>query len=328
MRIGLIGAGAVAPFHAAAARDLPGLELTAVCDLVPETAAVVAAQAGAATYTDHRAMLDSGPVDAVIVNTPHALHRPMVEDAAARGLHVLVEKPMAPTVADCDAMIDACVRAGVTLVVGHIQHFMDDKRALADVVAAGELGPVRAVHDLRGTDYRPGSRPAWFLTRAIAGGGVLMNLGAHCLDRTVWLGGGPATSVGAATVRRFGVEVETDALVTLLLASGVTASVNIVSGLPELDQLTVVCERGTLVADARRGAYASVDGTLRMLVALDPDEVALTAAFRRQLAAFAATVDGAPPPVTTAHARHVVALVTTAYEAATHGATLPVGDAR
>jgi predicted dehydrogenase len=150
-----------------------------------------------------------------------------------------------------------------------------------------------------------------------------MNLGAHSLDRTVWLGGGPATRIGATTLKRFGVDVETDALVSLHLSSGVAASVNVVSGLPELDRLTVVCDRGTLVADARTGAYASVDGTTTTLVTLGPDTLAT--AFRRQLADFAGAVDGAEPAVSTAHARHVIELVTTAYRAAASGDVLAVG---
>ena len=126
MRIGLIGAGAVAPFHARAAELISDVRLSAVCDLDRATAERAATDSQAAVFTDYRTLLDSDTVDAVIVNTPHGLHHQMVLDAAERGLHVLVEKPLATTVADCDEMVRACATAGVTMVVGHIQHFLPD----------------------------------------------------------------------------------------------------------------------------------------------------------------------------------------------------------
>jgi predicted dehydrogenase len=146
----------------------------------------------------------------VIVNTPHALHLPMALDAAHRGLHVLVEKPMATTVADCDTMLAACAAAGVTLAIGHIQHFFPDKVTAHELVASGELGDVVLVRDHRSTDYRPGTRPDWFFSPEVAGGGALMNIGGHCLDRTLWFGGGRAVELSASTAHRFGSPVETD----------------------------------------------------------------------------------------------------------------------
>lgn len=316
MRIGLIGAGAVASLHAAAADLLPDLCLTAVCDLVDDAAAAVAEPYGAATFGDHVRLMESGLVDAVIVNTPHGLHREMVEDAAARGLHVLVEKPMATTIEDCDAMIAACDAAGVVLSVGHIQHFMEEKLAVARVLASGELGQVRAVQDVRGTDYRPGTRSAWFFSPQMAGGGALMNIGAHCLDRSVWLGQAPAVSISASTVSRFGVPVETDGFIHLGLANGASVSVSVLSGIQE-DKVTVVCERGILVADAVRGALLRVDGQVTTLVERKAD--AIETAFRRQLADFVTTLEGGAAAVGTEHARHIVELVTTAYRSASDG---------
>ena len=317
MRIGLIGAGAVAPFHARAAGLIPGVRLTAVCDLSRAAAARVAAAADATVFTDHRALLESGSVDAVIVNTPHALHRQMVVDAAVRGLHVLVEKPLATTVADCDAMVQACRAAGVTLTVGHIQHFLPDKRAVAAVLERGELGAVRLIHDCRSTDYRPGTRSPWFFSLSVAGGGALMNVGAHCLDRSVWLSGTPALTVSATTVARFDVEVETDALVNLRHAHTST-SISVLSDVPHpVDEVSVICERGVLVADPRRGAYLRRDGRTKTLSEPAPDDI--SDAFHRQLADFVATVAGRPPEVTLAHSRHVVELVLAAYRSSWEG---------
>lgn len=327
MRIGLIGAGAVADLHAEAADRIAGTRLTAVCDLAESAARRVAEPYGASTFTDYRAMFSSGAIDAVVVNTPHALHCAMVVDAAAHGLHVLVEKPMATTLADCDAMADACVRADVTLTVGHIQHFLPDKRAVEAVIASGELGAPVAVHDYRSTDYRPGTRSPWFFSRELAGGGALMNIGAHCLDRTVWLSGSTAVRLSAATSQRFGAPVETDGTIALTLAGGMPATVSVISDTPrKVDELTVVCERGTVVADPRVGAFVRTEGRTRQLHAPGPSDI--PDAFVAQLADFAAAVGGAEPRVPLRHGRHVVELVLAAYASAAAGAPVDLEPAR
>lgn len=321
MRIGIIGAGAVAELHAVAAERL-GIRLGAVCDLREEAARAVAGPRAAEVHTDYRPLLEAGTVDAVIVNTPHALHRQMVLDAAAAGVHVLVEKPMATTLEDCLEMEAACRAAGVALVVGLIQHFLPEKAALRRALDDGALGQVLAVHDQRSTDYRPGSRSAWFFDRSISGGGAFMNIGSHCLDRSVWLGGAPATSLRASTLHRFGAPVETDGRISLTLANGVDVGIGIVSDCPNhIDQLLVVCERGTLLADPRRGAFARIDGRTSVLHTHGAGDI--QDGFTAQLADFAAAAAGAEPAVPTAHARHIVELVLASYRSAESGE--PVG---
>lgn len=168
MRIGLIGAGAVADFHVAAARAIDGASITAVCDIDEKAAERAAATAPRATaFTDYRAMYASGLIDGVVVNTPHALHLPMVTEAARAGLHVLVEKPMATTLEDCDAMMAACVEADVALAVGHIQHFMPDKLAARDLIETAELGDVVLIRTIAAPTIGPAhgqdgsSPPRW-----------------------------------------------------------------------------------------------------------------------------------------------------------------------
>ena len=208
MRLGLLGAGAVGELHADAAVHVPGVEVAAVCSVSIDEAARVAAAHRARPFTDYPEMFDQGGLDAVIISTPHAMHTQMVLDAAAAGLQVLVEKPMATTAADCDVMIDACRTAGVALAVGHIQHFMPDKTTAYAAIQQGDIGEPLMVHDYRSTDYRPGTRPAWFFDKAIAGGGAMMNIGSHCIDRSSWLVDSlPARVETATTVSRFGVGV-------------------------------------------------------------------------------------------------------------------------
>ena len=322
MRIGLIGAGAVAPYHCAAAAALDGVQLAAVCDI--DAAAARRAAAGcpdAAVFTDHRAMLESGVVDAVIVNTPHSTHLPIGADAAAAGAHVMVEKPMATTLEDCDRLVAACENAGVALTVGHIQHYLPEKVAAQRVLETGEFGAVRMVRDNRSTDYRPGTRSPWFFSPDIAGGGALMNIGGHCLDRSLWFGGGRAVEMLATTVNRFGSAVETDGAMMLRLDNGVAASIVVVSDpATRSDLLTVVCDGGVIEIDPRHGTTVHVDGRSQLVHRTHPDDI--QTAFTAQLADFQRVVDGAAPTVPLAHARHVVELVLAAYRSAADGAAV------
>lgn len=321
MRIGLIGAGAVAPFHITAATSLDGMEIAAVCDIDETAARRAASGTPASVFTDHRRMLDAGVVDAVIVNTPHALHLPMAQDAAAAGAHVMVEKPMATTVEDCDRLVSACAQAGVALAVGHIQHFMPDKLAARRIIDSGELGAVRLIRDNRSTDYRPGTRPAWFFSPAVAGGGALMNIGGHCLDRSLWLGDGRAVEVLANAVNRFGSPVETDGGMLVRLDSGVGVTIAVISDpATRGDSMAVVCDEGVIELDPRVGATVHVDGCSRVVHAAGRDDI--QQAFTAQLADFAAVVGGADPAVALGHARHVVEVVHAAYRSAREGAAV------
>lgn len=320
LRLGLIGAGSVGVLHAEAASQTPDVRITAVCDTDPLVARRLAARCDARAFVDHRSLLEAGIVDAIVVNTPHALHADIVCDAGGSGLHVLVEKPMATSVADCERMIDACEAAGVRLVVGHIQHFLPDKVAARQAIEAGEIGLPLLATDSRSSDYRTAARPAWFFDPRVAGGGVLMNIGAHSVDRVLWLMGGHARQVAASLVVPPGSAVETDALVRLDLADGRTAHIEVTSAgaPPAHEQLRIVGERGSLVASLYSGTVRHVDGRPKVLH--EPTERDIPAAFAAQLAAFASCVSGAAQPaVDGSHGLRVVAVVLGAYAAAKAG---------
>lgn len=297
------------------------MELAAVCDLRPEAAERVASPWGASVYGDYLAMFREAGLQAVIINTPHALHLEMVLAAAHHGLHVLVEKPMATTVADCDRMIQACQEAGVSLVIGQIQHFLPEKLAAENVLASGELGRVLMIRDYRTTDYRPGTRPDWFFNEAMAGGGALMNIGGHCLDRSLWFGGATVESLSASTLKRFGVPVETDGAIALRLKNGVHVSISVVSdAAPRLDEVLIVCEHGTISCSPHTGTLVRSSGSTRTVWEPQPGDI--QEGFFLQLQDFVAVLDGGVPKVSVEHARHIVELVLASYEAAGTGGTV------
>ena len=139
-------------------------------------------------------------VEAIYISTPHQHHRANVESAARHGKHALVEKPMALTLADCEAMIEVCERAGVVLIVGHSHSFDAPIARARSIVASGALGRLRMIQALQFTDfiYRP--RRAEELDTA-QGGGVIFNQAPHQVDNIRLIAGGRARSVRAGAGR-------------------------------------------------------------------------------------------------------------------------------
>ncbi|WP_432973746.1 Gfo/Idh/MocA family protein [Dactylosporangium sp. CA-233914] len=323
LRIGLVGAGAVAGLHVQAAAQLPGIEVAAVCDIKPEAARRLAGMAGAEAYTDVTQMLASG-LDAVIIMVPHALHAPMALQAAEHGVHILMEKPMATELADCQRMIDACARNHVCLAVGHVQRYLPDVRLAQEFLASGRIGAPVLIHNRRSVRYESGTRPDWFFDPVLAGGGVVMNIGTHAIDRSQFLAGSPARTVHARTWRRPGFDVETDMTALIQMANEVTVTVTVTStGMPPGDETQVICEDGALRMSHDDGLWWYQRGQANLLLA--PDEAHLREAFRLQLADFAACcAAGIEPASGGSYGQSVVAAATAMYRSAATGETVPV----
>ncbi|MCA9772260.1 MAG: Gfo/Idh/MocA family oxidoreductase [Myxococcales bacterium] len=190
VRVGLIGLGRIADLHARAYRHIAEATLAAVCDLDPKVVNRRRREWGVAKgATDYRALLDDPEIDAVEVLTPHHLHRGIVCDAAAAGKHVAVQKPMALTVAECDAMIDACARAGVVLKVTENFMFHPPYRRAKELIEDGAIGEPRAIRLKNGITLGPGGWEVpldvwiWRLNRDQGGPGpITFDDGYHKLN--------------------------------------------------------------------------------------------------------------------------------------------------
>jgi UDP-N-acetyl-2-amino-2-deoxyglucuronate dehydrogenase len=222
LKFGIVGLGNIAPVHAAAIKGTPGAELVAVATRSLERGRAFTAEHGGTWHADYRELLARGDVDVVTVCTPHDLHAPMTLDAAAAGKHVLCEKPMARTTAECDAMIAACEQAGVTLGVIFQSRFESLSRQLKAALEADRLGRllwVSANTVWHRTDeyYRSGP---WRGTWAHEGGGVLINQAIHAIDLMVWLAGTPARVTAQTRMLNHQIEVEDAGLAILEYADG------------------------------------------------------------------------------------------------------------
>jgi phthalate 4,5-cis-dihydrodiol dehydrogenase len=198
IRLAIVGMGAAARQIVPAVEKAPGIRLVAVCDPLAEVREAVATRYGIRGVADIETLLASDDVDAVYIATPTDLHARHVIAAAGAGKHVLCEKPMATTLDEAQAMIDAADRAGVTFNVGHSHSYDEPYRAMRELIASGELGRAWQMHTMYFTDwvYRP-RRPAELETSL--GGGVAFRQGAHQFDILRLLGGGMVKSVRAQT---------------------------------------------------------------------------------------------------------------------------------
>lgn len=151
MRYGIVGTGMMGCEHIRNLQHLPGAEVVAVADPHPTSLEWARLAAGPETslaqFSDHRALLDAGVCDAIVIATPNHTHADVLLDVLAAGVHVLVEKPLCTTVADCQRVLAAAARCPPDQVVwmGLEYRYMPPTAALLDAVRTGVTGPVRMV---------------------------------------------------------------------------------------------------------------------------------------------------------------------------------------
>ena len=323
LRIAVVGCGAVAQLN----------HLPALASSRQAKAAVLVdrelsrAQSLARRWGVPRAVADVAEVrdvDAAIVALPNHLHAPVTIELLRRGIPVLVEKPMAPTVAACDAMIAAAADARVTLAVGLEFRFFDSTSTVRELLASELVGP------LTGFDLRQGVIPRWpfatdfMLRKETAGGGVLADFGVHVLDLLLcWLG--DWRDVSCADDALGG--LESDAELRLTFASGLSGTVEVSRTRNLRNTCRFIGERGVLevgIWDPDPEITLHLPGSPE---APERRDVQLAAhargggqgmtfhdAFVRQLDDFAAAVrDHREPRVPGSEGRRAVALVEACY---------------
>jgi predicted dehydrogenase len=225
LRVGLLGAGWIADRHARAVLAQPEAELVAASSWREPSLAALAERHGIPrTTTDWRELAVDPQLDAVVVGTPNALHAEQSVAFLEAGKHVLVEKPMARNLAECDRMLAAAARSPGRLMVAHCWRFHPDVLALRARVAAGELGEVVKT---RSYGVHAGWGPSgWFTDPELAGGGALLDMGVHAIDTTRFLLGDPLPERVFATVAtRYGDYKVDDDAVVLVRWSNATSSI-------------------------------------------------------------------------------------------------------
>jgi predicted dehydrogenase len=253
IRFAIIGCGKVVEaFHVPALAQVPGLMLSAVVDVDAARARALAARAGApdAQVATHvREVIDA--CDAALIALPNHLHASVGALLLEHGRHVLIEKPMATTVAECTRLVDAARASGAVLGVAMVRRFTPAYQFVADLAASRAFGPVTRITVREGVVYNWPATTGFFVKRAESGGGVLVDFGPHVIDGILsWIG--PLTATSYEDDAYGGVEAE--CRVTLTASAGAAIDV-------ELSRLRLLpCtarvefERATVEVNLRSGA--------------------------------------------------------------------------
>jgi predicted dehydrogenase len=235
LRAGLIGLGAMGRNHARILSTMDGVRLVGVVDPAGDP---TGACRGTPLLSTVRQLVDIG-VDYAVVACPTGLHEAVGLELAAAGVHVLIEKPLAPTVSEAHRLVEAFESAGLVAGVGHIERYNPALQSLRSRLEAGHLGEV----------YQVATRRQGPFPHRIADVGVVMDLATHDIDLTGWVAGQEYTSVSAYTVNRSGRPHE-----DMVLAVGQLADATMVNHM--VNWLSPLKERSTVVT-GDRGCYVA-----------------------------------------------------------------------
>lgn len=208
LKVGIISAGAISCNHIEGYRKA-GAEVIAICDPVQAVREARAQQYNIpAVYASVEELLANKEITAVSVCSPNYVHAPITIQALRAGKHVLVEKPMAMSVAEAAAMVAAAKKARRLLMCGHNLRFSPDTRKVVELRTAGAFGNI---YHAKCAWIRRRGIPGlgrWFTTRAQSGGGPLIDIGIHVIDRTWYMMGMPRpVAVCGTTASVFGRDI-------------------------------------------------------------------------------------------------------------------------
>lgn len=263
IRWGVVGCGDVVRKRVASAiRETPGSSLIAASRRdAARLAEFCQTMSVARAYSDAAELMSDPDVDAVYIATPVRLHLPHAEMAAAAGKHVLVEKPMAMTIDECDRMIGACEAAGVCLGVAYYRRFYPLIERVEELLRQTAIGTTLGVSAVTATPLavRAGEEGFWRNHVAEGGGGSLMDIGSHRINLFLHLFGEIA-EVKSICARVVGSrdaddpgDVEDAAVVLMRFANAMVGTLQCHFGADDPDEFSIVGTRGRLVARPLNG---------------------------------------------------------------------------
>ena len=313
LKLGIVGCGAVTSrSHLPALKTMDGVEVLAISDPNIKRAGELAKQYGVPrVHAEYQDLLNV--VDAVVLALPHYLHAPIGEEILRSGTHVLMEKPLATAVTECDRLMEAAERGRVTLSVAQVRRYMTGYRAVKEWLATELLGEVISFEVEEGGIYNWPVASDFFFRPEMSGGGVLMDTGAHVLDALFWW-------LGRLEVASYEDDnaggVEADCRATLRTSSGVEGTLRL-SRIRELGNNFILrgaradLELGLLTNQARlipHGASKCLSG------AFDGGTQTTLDLFRAQIEEWRKVIYGEPAEIASAEeARETIRVISACY---------------
>jgi scyllo-inositol 2-dehydrogenase (NADP+) len=333
MRVGLLAYGAIGHEHNLAVQATDGLELTAVCDTDPARIAAAHELApDAAPYTDALQMLDSGNLDLVVISTPPNTHFEWAKAALEQNLHVVLEKPMALTVEQCDTLLELADQKDRTLVVFQNRRFDPDFVTMRRIIQSGDIGDVFEYNSFVGGYSRPCD---YWHSDADVSGGAIFDWGSHYIDQILNLFDQPIDHVTGVNHKRHWMHATNadHAEVVITFVDGTRASfIHSDLSAARKPKFHVLATQGAVVAEWDAAAEPAVADLPAKIFHYNTDGQAQSIplddvpayAFHSELAAYLRT--GAPMQVSAKQSRNVVAIMEAAEDSARHNGRPVVPD--
>lgn len=320
LNAGIIGLGGIARQHCAAIQTLDNVDLVAVADLEEENRQKYVGQYDIPkAYPHHEALLEDGDIDVVAVVNGHQLHHRLVVDALNAGKHVLVEKPMALTLEQCDAMIAAAASNRVKLMVGYTQHYYGTSLKAKEILDSNELGPVMTAVCYMAKNWNHEGRRPQYRSRN-HGGGMWLTNGVHVVDRLTWVVGAQARSVSAVVGNYAHYQAADDSTTAFIRYKNGRAGVAVASGFADggpSHECHVICTNGSLRFSQHGEKFVKVGkGNEWTDVPFDDPP----AEFHHEWKAFARSItDDIEPPTPGEWGRHIMEILFAAERSSIEG---------
>jgi predicted dehydrogenase len=325
LRLALVGCGAISEMHRLSIADSGApIDITAVVDIDTDRAAGMAERTGASAYGSLSGAIDAGGFDAVDLMLPHHLHEDVSTEAFAAGLHVLLEKPMAPTVAACERIMAAAAAAGTVFMVAENAQYWPEVRTACDLLADEAIGDVVTARACAFfpplDDFYGGDRP-WRFDPAVAGGGIAIDTCSHWVRPLRMMLGEVTEVTGALGTPYPGMEAESLVRALLRFESGVVAGLDaLLTAAPIGPEMLfrVTGSRGEITVDAA-GRCLLYDADRRRGEQVG-EAAGYLASYPGEFVDFAAAVlDGTPPAANAASSLGELRTALALYRSAANG---------
>ncbi|RAP75237.1 Gfo/Idh/MocA family protein [Paenibacillus montanisoli] len=252
VRIGFIGTGGIAGWHARQLLELTEAEIKAVADTSSgnrEKFLEKFSLNGVLQFSDYQEMLEQADIDAVVICSPHTLHFEQAQAVLRKGLHVLIEKPMTCSSEEAEQLIRTAEQSGKIMQVSYQRHFQPEFLYIRNMIASGEIGKVTSITAALYQQWRQGTPGSWRANPALSGGGFLMDSGSHIIDVLLWTTGLTPIEV-KPQLHMHGADVEIDTFTSIRFTEGAVAGLNLVGYAPCWHETFVFCgEKGGIFYD-------------------------------------------------------------------------------
>jgi predicted dehydrogenase len=296
------------------------IQFTRGVDATPERVRDFAAQHRLDLCADIAEVLADPAIRAVVIATPHSLHRPMVEACARAGKQVFCEKPLALNTVDAAAMIEACRAAGVVLGVGHNRRLWPSMHALRRIASSGELGEILHVEGHFSNEHSNNTAGTWRDSPAESPGGGMTGAGLHILDAFINTIGAVKRVRGQLIVRKPPPVPRDTAAVLLEFDNGVSGTIATVRATPFYWRVHVFGDKGSAESLGEHELVLRKSNAPPQQLTLEPVD-----ALKLELEVFADAIEGrAPFPIAASDMLATVAAFEAVIEALASGTTVSV----